>query len=98
MEERSAANSSLVKYMNNPRAFVLKKWFIELLQERYTKHDQIVERVALGLPTEEDVKQFGALVAEVFEAGYFRAVSDYKKQAEEMGLKVKIVTPEPKKL
>jgi len=78
--------------MNNPKAFTLKRWFIELLQNRYAKHDQIIERVALGLSTDVDVKDFGALVAEVFEAGYYKAVEDYKEQAKKAGMDVKVVT------
>lgn len=92
-EERSEAKQKLVQYMNNPKAFTLKKWFIELLKERYAKHDPIIERVALSLSTDTDLKDFGALIAEVFEAGYFKAVNDYKEQAEKAGMKIKIITP-----
>lgn len=79
--------------MNNPKAFTLKKWFLELLKERYTKHDPIIERVALSLSTDSDLKDFGALIAEVFEAGYFKAVNDYKDQAEKAGMKIRVISP-----
>ncbi|CAE7860285.1 unnamed protein product [Symbiodinium microadriaticum] len=90
-EKNEQARKKLVQYMNNPRAFTLKKWFIELLNNKYTKHDPIVERVAMALSTEQDVRDFGALVAEVFEAGYYKAVNDYKDQAKKAGLEVKVV-------
>lgn len=90
-ERNEQARKHLVQYMNNPRAFTLKKWFIELLQNRYIPHDGIIERVAMSLTTEDDLKEFGKLIAEVFEAGYFKAVNDYKDQAHKAGIEVKIV-------
>lgn len=92
-ERNEQAKKKLVQYMNNPKAFTLKKWFIELLGNRYPKHDPIIERVAMALSTDNDLKEFGALVAEVFEAGYFKAVNDYKEQAAKAGMEVKIVPP-----
>lgn len=86
--------SNFVRYMSNPKAFTLKKWFYDLLNLNYAAHDQIIERVATALTTEKDLEDFGKLIGQVFDIGYRRAVEDYRKQIEEMGLKVQIVTPE----
>lgn len=82
------------QYMNNPKAYTLKKWFMELLKKRYNQnHNDIVDRVSLSLATDKDLQEFGSLIAEVFESGYYKAVEDYKEQAEKAGLNIKIVPP-----
>lgn len=80
--------------MANPKAFTIKKWFYELLKLNYASHDQIIERVSSTLVTEKDLEDFSKLVGQIYEAGYRKAVDDYRKQFEDMGLKVQIVAPE----
>jgi len=92
-EKNEQAKNTMIQYMNNPKAFTLKKWFIELLGNRYTNHDPIIERVSMSLSTDNDTKEFGSMIAEVFEAGYFRAVNDYKEQAKNAGMDVKVIIP-----
>lgn len=79
--------------MSNPRAFTLRKWFYELLKIDYVAHDTIIERISSALVTERDVEDFGKLIGQVYEKGYRKAVDDYRKQVEDMGLKVSIVAP-----
>jgi hypothetical protein len=79
--------------MANPRAFTLKKWFYELLKEKYPQHENIIERVAISLVTDHDLEAFGKLVMEVYGAAYYKAVDDYKSQAEKLGLKIRIADP-----
>ena len=83
--------------MSNPKAFTLKKWFVELLGHNYPLHDDIVERVATSLATESDMKQFGSLITAVFEKGYRKAVDDYKGQVEKLGLRITIASEELKR-
>lgn len=80
--------------MANPKAFTLKKWFYELLKLNYSAHDPIIERVSSSLVTDRDLEDFGKLIGQVYETGYRKAVDDYRKQFEDMGLKIQIVTPE----
>lgn len=91
MEEEQGRKSNFVRYMSNPKAFTLKKWFVELLQEEYPPHDNIIERVSTSLITEQDLKEFGKLVTTVYERAYKKAVSDYREQAEALGVKINIV-------
>ena len=86
-----------MKYMANPKSFTLKKWFAELLKGKFPPHENIIERVSMSLVTEKDLTDFGKLVAEVYEAGYLKAVNDYRAQFEKMGVKISIVAEEPKK-
>lgn len=76
--------------MANPRAFTLKKWFVELLGSDYAPHDTIIERVSGSLQTEKDVEDFGKLIGQVYEKAYRKAVEDYKVEVERLGLKVSI--------
>lgn len=93
MTENNAQNSNFFKYMMNPRAFTLKKWFHDLLGESYAPHDTAIERVATALTTDRDVEDFGKLMTQVFEKGYRKAVEDYRKEAERLGLTVTVVSP-----
>lgn len=95
MEQKAKENgSSLVRYMSNPRAFTLRKWFYDLLKLNYVSHDPIIERVSTALTTEKDLEDFGKLIGQVYEIGYKKAVDDYRSQIEAMGLKIHVVAPE----
>lgn len=93
-EENSNSSNNIFRYMSNPKAFTLRKWFYELLKMNYASHDPIIERISTSLVTEKDLDDFGKLIGQVYETGYKKAVEDYKKQVEQMGLKVSIVNPE----
>lgn len=83
--------SNFIRYMSNPRSFTLKKWFAELLKEDYIQHDTVIERVAMSLTTEQDLKEFGKLITQIYEKGYRKAVEDYRQQAEQLGIKITVV-------
>lgn len=87
--------SNFVKYMSNPRAFTLKKWFYDMLKLDYAAHDTIIERISSSLTTQKDVEDFGKLIGQVYETAYKKAVEDYKAEAEKLGLKVSVVAPKP---
>lgn len=76
--------------MANPRAFTLKRWFHELLKEKYGPHDTIIERISTSLTTDKDVEDFGKLIGQIYESAYRKAVDDYKGEVERLGMKVSI--------
>jgi len=78
--------------MSNPRSFTLKKWFAGILQERFPRHENTVERVATAIVTEADLEAFGKLMGDLFEVGYMKAVNDYRDEFERMGVKITIGT------
>lgn len=84
-------NNNLVKYMMNPRGFMLKQWFADILKDKFVDHQNIVERVATSLVTDKDVADFGALITKIYEAGYYKAIEDYKAQAEKSGVQITVV-------
>ena len=89
-------DSNMLRYASNPRGFALKRWFAQILADKYSPHDNIVERVGMALVTENDLKDFGKLLGQVYEAGYMKAINDYKHQVEKMGIKVKVVPTQEK--
>lgn len=93
-KQQQTGRSNFINYMSNPKSFTLKKWFAELLKGDYPKHDQIIERVATSITTDKDLKEFGALVINIYETAYHKAVNDYKDQAEKLGIKISIVSEE----
>jgi hypothetical protein len=86
-----AGKNNVLKYMSNPKAFTLKKWLVELLKSRYMQHDNIVERVATALITEKDLTDFGAMITDLYEIAYQKAVSDCKEEFEKLGVTINIV-------
>jgi hypothetical protein len=73
--------------LSNPLGIVVKKYMFDVLQERYLKHEDIIERVSHSLATRCDVEKFGKLILEVYEAGFMKAVNDNKEAWERLGYK-----------
>lgn len=88
--------SPWMNYLSNPRSHYIQKSMFQLLQERYVKHQDIVERVGVSLLTEKDMQAFLQMQIEIFEIGYLKAVADYKEQLEKMGIKATVVHPDQK--
>ena len=92
-EEKNENNNSMMRYFSNPRAFTLKKWFSEILGHKYVNHEESIERIATSLISDKDVANFGKLVAALYEAGFFKAVEDYREELERLGISIKIQPP-----
>lgn len=92
--ENPEQKNNLVNYMSNPRSFTLKKWVSEIIKKDYQQHEETIERVATALLTEKDLENFGKLIMGIYESAYKKAVDDYKKQFEKMGVKISIGTQE----
>jgi hypothetical protein len=92
----NGGQSSFIKYVSNPKAFTMKRWFFEMLGDEYAAHDTIVERAATALTTDKDLEDFGRLISKVYECGFRRAAAEYAKEAEKLGLTVRVVTPPAK--
>ena len=80
----------------NPRGTALKKTMYEFLKEKYKKNEDVIDRVSHHLVTENDIKNFVQLIADVYEEGYVRAVKQHKESLEKLGLTVKIVSDQEK--
>lgn len=80
----------------NQNSYQVKKAMFDLIQERYQRNEQIIERLGAILVTDGDVKGFLKLIGDVYEAGYIKSVNDHKDQLKKMGLNARIV-PQPSK-
>lgn len=83
-----------MQFMSNPRMFTIKKWFSQLLGDKFVKHNNVIERIGVSLTTDKDVEEFGSLIMEVYNQAYHKAVEDYRTHAEKLGLKIVIGKPE----
>lgn len=85
----------MLPFAHNPQAVAIKKYLFEILRERYARSSGYIDRLALGTMTREDYESLGALVADIYESGFMRAVDQYKSQMARLGMKVEVV-PEGK--
>lgn len=77
--------------LQNLHSSAIKKYLFEILRDRYVKNEKFIDRLASTITTNEDYESLGALVADVFETGFMKAVNEYKDQLAKVGLKVNIV-------
>ena len=87
-----AENSNWLNILSNPRSHYIKKSMFEILKERYGKNEQILERLSSHLIVEKDLKDFLAMIIDVYEIGFLKAVEDQKEQLKKLGLGVKITS------
>ena len=79
--------------MLNPRKFALRKWLVDLIGEnRFSKHDQIVERLGTALSTAKDTEDFGKFAVDVYEAGYMKCLVDCQKKLEGLNIKINLIS------
>ena len=92
-----AKSNDWMQALTNPMGHVVKKYVFDILQERYGKHEDVLERISRSLVTRNDMENFGRLVAEIYEAGFFKAVNENKEAWEKLGYKpvIKKSAPSP---
>lgn len=61
-----------------------------ILQEKYSESEPIIDRLGVSLVTEEDIRGFFKMIANIYETGYMKAVEDHKEQLKQMGLEARI--------
>jgi hypothetical protein len=78
-------------YNINPIKMAIQKFMMEMLKDRYLNHHQVIERMCHYLVTEQDVKQFGSLIADVYQLGFLQASRDYTQKLAEQGFSLEII-------
>jgi hypothetical protein len=82
-----------MNYVSNPIGHAVRKFVYEILgAERYSPHEQIIEQLTRSIFNDSDYENFGKLVAEIYEAGFMRAVDEQKEELTRLGLKVTLKT------
>ena len=83
---------NIMQMMGEQKVIALKKMMHQFLAERYSKNDQIIERIGHALQTKGDLEEFVKLCVDCFEMGYTRSINDHREQLEKLGIKVNIVS------
>jgi len=81
----------MLDLLKDNRNIYFKKYIFEILQSKYSKNEKIVDRILFNL-TDNDLKEFSALVADIYESAYLKCVEDHKVSLEKAGYKVNIVS------
>lgn len=81
-------------YLNNPKSHYLKKIMFDILQERYSQNESIIDRLSVMLLTESDLSSFLKLITDTYELGYIKSVNDHKSALEKIGLSATVVSPD----
>jgi hypothetical protein len=81
-------------YIRNPGGLLLKQHLSVILQNRFPKYLELLERVGFALQTDSDMQLFGQLVADIYEIGYTKAMQDFQGEVQKLGYNVKITAPE----
>lgn len=79
--------------LSNPYKTAIHKYAQQLLGDKYNKYAVTVQRATTSMVTNEDATNFSKFMLELYEAGFLKAVADYKKIVEAHGVKV-VIKPE----
>jgi len=78
-------------FLQSNRNHFIKKNIFEILKERFSRNENILDRILYHLATDQDVKDLNILIADIYEVAYTKCVEDHRKKFEELGYKVNIV-------
>ena len=78
-------------FIQSNRNHFIKKNIFEILNERFSRNENILDRILYHLATDQDVKDLNILIADIYEVAYTKCVEDHRKKFEELGYKVNIV-------
>jgi hypothetical protein len=86
-----------MQYLRNPHVFAIKQYIAKLIPEKFKERETFIERLCISLSTKQDVEDFGKIVLDIYEAGFFRAIGKYREQLEKHGIAVKVTAEELEK-
>lgn len=84
--------------MQNQKAFMLKKFLYQTLENKIANYEDLISRISFHLVTDNDMKLFAEMVNDLVMAGYFKAIEEYKKQLGQMGIEVNLKNDQEEKL
>ena len=89
--------TNLLNFLANPLQGSIKKYVYELIGgDRYLPHEQVIEQLGRNLDNMKGYEDFGKFIAEIYEAGYMRAVTEHETELKRIGLNVTIKRIEKK--
>lgn len=81
------------QFMQNPKALMIKKFMVQILNNKVEAYDDLFTRLAPSLVTDGDFRVFAEMINEVLHAGYLRAVDDYRGELNKLGIDVSLTMP-----
>lgn len=85
-------SNNWAQFMQNPKGVVLKKFMVQVMEEKARPYDELLTRLSTVLITDNDIKIFGELVNDMLGIGYRKAVEDYRLQLKKMGIEVSLIS------
>lgn len=84
-------SSNWMDMISNPKGVVIRNYMLQLLgQEKFLKHQALIDRLAAVLPTASDIKELSEMFVAVYEIGYFKALNEYREQFQKLGYEVNV--------
>lgn len=80
----------------NPKINLIKKFMFKILQHKYAKHEEVIERISASLVTNKDIEDFQSLIASIYENGFMNSTDQHKERLSEMGIKMTVTNGETK--
>ena len=80
------------QFMQNPRGLALKKFMLQVMNEKVGRYDDILTRLSTSLVTDNDFKVFGEMINEIMGIGYHKAINDYRVQLNKLGIEVSLIS------
>lgn len=85
---KASSGGNWMQALQNPQAQYVRKFLFEILQDKYSPYQDIIERVSHSLVTRQDIDSFGKLILAVFEKGYLKAINDNREALRQRGIEV----------
>ena len=82
--------NNFAQLMQNPKSIAIRKFMHQILENKMSPYDELITRISYNLVTENDFKLFGDMMNDVLAVGYHKAIKDYQKQLNDLGLQVKL--------
>ena len=78
--------------INKP--LIIKKWMGQLIGENVSSHENIIERISSCIHTQKDLEDLSKLIGAAYEAGFYKAITDYRKEFKKYNINIKIPNEE----
>lgn len=76
--------------LKNPGSILIKKYLFEILKEKYSVNEEVIEKVCKNLETKEECEVFAKFINDIFQNGYMMAIHQQRDALSKLGMKMNI--------